>query len=65
MLAQGVPIVYYGTEQNLLGHQPKAAEIRIQRGKRESFFCFHFGKKVMKIEKVDDETDWHNDMHKM
>ena len=24
MLAQGIPIVYYGTEQNLLGHQPKA-----------------------------------------
>ena len=45
MLAQGVPIVYYGTEQNLLGHQPKAGEIRIQRGKRERFFCFHFGKK--------------------
>lgn len=37
MLAQGVPIVYYGTEQNLLGHQPKAGETGFNREKGQVF----------------------------
>lgn len=41
MLAQGVPIVYYGTEQNLLGHQPKVGGIG-QDEMRESMWQSQF-----------------------
>eukprot|EP00435_Cladocopium_sp_Y103_P020708 s2227_g5.t1 len=41
MLAQGIPIVYYGTEQNLLGHQPKVGGIG-QDEMRESMWQSHF-----------------------
>ena len=45
MLAQGVPIVYYGTEQNLLGHQPKAGETGFNGGKGKGFFVFNLEKR--------------------